>query len=110
MTDERRKLRFLVLVDEDRAQYVEQVFAGCKWARVVELGIEGYPTPAGRRLVSDAAWEVLRRGSKIPLRLLQENLELFGTRYLSEELRNESELWCLAELSRRGKEQEDFDD
>ena len=110
MTDERRKKRFLVLVDEDRAPYVRQVFEGYQWARVIDLTEEEMPTPVGKRLVNEVAWEVLRQGSRIPITSIRESLDALGTRWLSDDQRLNSEKWCLAELHRRKSEEVDYDE
>ena len=110
MTEERRKKRFLVLVDEDRAPYVRQVFDGYQWARVIDLTEQEMPTPPGKRLVSHLAWEVLRQGARIPLHAIRQSLEDLGTRFLSDDQRTYSELWSVAELTRRGHEMEDFEE
>ena len=102
---------YLVLVDEDHAGDLDRILGGCRWARVVVLGLgETYPTPAGKRLVSDSAWEVLRQGANIPLAELKESVEVMGTRLLSREYWTFSEHWTTSELSRREKGEEDFEE
>ena len=111
MTEEKRKIGLLVLVDEDHAGDVDRILAGCRWARVVTLGLgEEYPVPAGKRLVSEQAWEVLRQGANIPLAQLEESLEVMGTRLLAREYWTFSEHWTMSELERRKKDEEDFEE
>ena len=110
MSTEPRKLRFLVLVDEDRVGALERAFEGQRWARVVALDEKEYPLPAGQRLVSDAAWEVLRQGARISIDQIREGLTLMGTRHLAERHRTPNERWSLAELARRAHERETFED
>lgn len=106
-----KKKRFLVIVDRDHAKQMHQVLEGYDWARVVDLDSEGFPLPPGQRLVSEAAWQVLRAGAKIPLKELTDSVEALGTKYLAENQRTAGERWTVAELHRRALgETEDFDE
>lgn len=109
-TEAPHKERFLVIVDEDRRGYLDEVFHGYDWVRVIRLDRDEYPVPAGKRLVSDAAWEVLRQGARIPLTEINQSLEMLGTEHLSRDQMLNSEKWCLAELCRRQSEEVDFDE
>lgn len=108
--EEKRKKRFLVLVDEDRVQYVDQVFAGYDWARVIPLLDDEFPCPPDKRMVSRHAWEVLRQGARIPLTEIEGQFQILGTRYISDDQRTYSERWCLAEIARRENEDVDYDE
>ncbi len=110
-TEEKRKVGYLVLVDEDHAGDVDRILGGCRWARVVTLGLdETYPTPAGKRLVSEEAWEVLKQGAAMTSTELRESLDSMGTRSLATEYWTRSERWMVAELHRREQNQEDFEE
>lgn len=106
--EKKPKRRLLVLIDEEKASMVALVLESYKWVRVIDLDAEEFPAPPGKRLVSDAAWEVLRQGARVPITEIQSSLLMLGTEFLSDDQRTNSERWCLAELARRHNEEEDF--
>lgn len=112
MREDEDKVRILLVVEKERLALLRQVL-NYPWLRLVELsdwtGEPGYPTPPGKRLVSDAAWEVLRRGAQIPSKDIRKSLAMLGTQLLAEEHRGPGERWSVAELARRELEEENFE-
>lgn len=102
----------LVVCEKHHVELLKKVLT-YSWLRLVDLDSyapgTGYPTPPGKRLVSDAAWEVLRLGAQIPTETIENSLGVMGTRLLSSEQQEYGERWSLAELERRRLGQEDFD-